>query len=473
MVDIKVVKCWYQSGSAWVDVHQQYRGNKVLVPELLLNDDSLVKVDHDKQANYLRLDFPEGGRYVGIDSPEDSTAFEILSVNAFPVRDSDHLLPITIPAGSNKQLWMTVAVPDSSEAGTYTGTIDLAAEGESLGSLALSLRVLPFRLAAPKRYDLKSDFESSIYYRGKLHRDYPEGSISSEYKSNRQLKSELHNMFIHGVSNPTVYQERDETLLGAYLRLREEVGMGGQPLYTTIRTLSPPAHIKAAVALAGSYGIPEVYFYGIDEAGGDKLASQRPAWEATHAAGGKVFVAGYPGSNFAAMGDIQDLLICAGVPSREEAEKWHSAGHKIWCYANPQGGVENPEIYRRNFGLLLYRHNYDGAATYAYQHAFGNIWNDFDSPDCRDLNLTYPTVDGVIDTIAWEGYREGIDDIRYATTLRLEIEKARHSGDRQLEDAALAAETYLETCDVERRGNLDAIRLEIINHIMHLTGLQM
>ena len=32
------------------------------------------------------------------------------------------------------------------------------------------------------------------------------------------------------------------------------------------------------------------------------------------------------------------------------------------------------------------------------------------------------TVDGVIDTIAWEGYREGVDDVRYVTTLQKAIE---------------------------------------------------
>ena len=27
--------------------------------------------------------------------------------------------------------------------------------------------------------------------------------------------------------------------------------------------------------------------------------------------------------------------------------------------------------------------------------------------------MAYPTVDGMIDTIAWEGFREGVDDVRY------------------------------------------------------------
>ena len=31
--------------------------------------------------------------------------------------------------------------------------------------------------------------------------------------------------------------------------------------------------------------------------------------------------------------------------------------------------------------------------------------------------FTYPTSDGVIDTVQWEGFREGVDDTRYLATL--------------------------------------------------------
>ena len=166
------------------------------------------------------------------------------------------------------------------------------------------------------------------------------------------------------------------------------------------------------------------------------------------------------------MGDVQDLLICWGPPLASEAARWHSVGHKIWCYYNPQGGIENPEVYRRNFGLLLWKANYDGAATFSFQAAAGNPWDDFDDPRQRDFMFAYPTIDGVIDTIAWEGYREGIDDIRYATTLALAIRKARESGKREAEDTALAAEQWIEELDTGR--DLDTVRLEMIDLILRL-----
>lgn len=89
----------------------------------------------------------------------------------------------------------------------------------------------------------------------------------------------------------------------------------------------------------------------------------------------------------------------AGTPDPEMAKKVHSIRHKIWNYANPQVGNEEPETYRRNFGLGLWKAGYDGACDYAYQHSFHHIWNDFDDPYYRDHVFAYPTVDGVIDTI--------------------------------------------------------------------------
>jgi hypothetical protein len=256
--------------------------------------------------------------------------------------------------------------------------------------------------------------------------------------------------------------------MGKYLKIRNEVGMNNQILYLTGNGTSESIETKKEIMkFSKSYGVRGVFFYGLDEAIGKILKSQRQDWIATHKVGGKIFAAGYQGNNFEAMGDIQDLFICAGYPSKEEAAKWHSVSHKILSYANPQGGVEDPEIYRRNFGLLLWKANYDGACTFAYQVSFGNIWNDFDHPWFRDHNFTYPTMNGVINTIALEGYREGVDDIKYATTLKLEIKQAKKSKDERMRKTAIEAEKYLEELDVENK-DLDTIRLEIINYIIKM-----
>ena len=70
----------------------------------------------------------------------------------------------------------------------------------------------------------------------------------------------------------------------------------------------------------------------------------------------------------------------------------------------------------------------------------------------RDLTFAYPTSHGVVDTIAWEGYREGIDDIRYGSTLNLVIQNA----DQSKRQTADEAKRYLESLDPA--GDVDVVR---------------
>lgn len=468
-VDIKAVKCWYQAGTAGVSSIQD-KSKRVLVPELLLNNDDLVRADYETKDNYLRLS-PTDERWISDPTDTSDVPIPQPTVTEFSVQDSSILQPVNIPANSNKQFWVTVKIPDTAVAGLYSGVISFKLASQIVEEVVLKVEVLPFILQPPY-------YTSSIYYRGRLVAPTAEGTISSEGKSITQFSNELENMFTHGVTNPTlyqlydttVYQEYGTTLLEKALQIRNEKGMGNQPLYYIGLTTGNPTSqdaldalknkVSDVVSLAGSYGIPEVYIYGIDEAKGDTLASERAAWNAVHEAGGKVFVAGYQGENYELMGDIQDLLICYGVPSVDEAAEWHSVGHKIWCYANPQGGVEDPNKYRRNYGLLLWKSNYDGACTFAYHSSYSGIWNDFDSTRYRDQNFTYPTIDGVIDTIAWEGYREGVDDLRYLATLQAAITRGKALGDPD----AYTAEAYLNNLNVET-GDLNAIRTQMIEYI--------
>jgi hypothetical protein len=472
-VDVKVIKCWYQAGTAWVGIRQD-KSKRLLTPELLLNDDGLVRVDHERQENYLRLRFPDGEKEVWISDPTEVRTAKPMSVESFPVKDSPVLLPVDVPAGTNKQFWVTVRVPADARPGEYAGTISLSTSEGAIAELTLRVRVLPLELLPPY-------YTSSMDYHGRLDPS-GKGTISSWIKNRTQFRNELANMVAHGLRNCQHYNIRKE-ILGEVLKIRAEVGMDNRTLYLKntipIGNLTDPAaleaikrNVKDILDFVKDYGTETVYFYGMDERRGDELVSQRPAWTAVREAGGKIFVAGYE-ENVDLMGDIQDMHVRAGPPWREEVEKWHALGHKIFCYANPQTGVENPVIYRRNFGLLLWKYDYDGAATNAYQHTFGATWNDFDHPTYRAHTIAYPTVDGVIDTIAWEGYREGVDDVRYVTTLQAAVAKAAKSPDPVVRQKAATAREFLERLETGTEiesGDLDAIRREIVEHIMALAA---
>jgi hypothetical protein len=466
-VDIFAVKCWWQAG---LEIWDNEPATKRMTPELLLKDDSLVRVTGE--SNELKL----AGEYVVI-SEWNLTNEAVIAPTPgeFPVQDSAELMPVDIPAGTNKQFWVTVHVPPGAAPGEYAGRIQVTYPAGS-GELLLLLRVLPFELD-------DSFLTYSLYYGTHLSADQPEGTISSFVRSEEQLRSELINMVEHGVTNPTSYQWPQGELFARTMTIRGEAGMDSTAFYSlgmSTGNSSDPAeledlktNVRAAISAAAPFGITDLYIYGIDEAEADALAAQRPAWEAVHEAGGKVFVAGYtaeraPPGNFAIMGDLQDLLVCAGEPSAEEAGQWHSEParpHLIFNYANPQVGSELPETYRRNYGILLWQKDYDGSMDFAYSWSMGHIWNDFDHKDYRDHNFTYPTVDGVIDTIQWEGFREGVDDTRYlATLIRLKDERKAEGFDTS------AIEQWIGELERSDLADPYAIRSRMIDHILCLLG---
>ena len=210
-------------------------------------------------------------------------------------------------------------------------------------------------------------------------------------------------------------------------------------------------------------GGANLYIYGIDEATGEQLENERTAFEAVHETGAKVFVA-CGRDSFELVGDLLDLAVYGGPPTPGEAGKWHSVGHRIFSYNHPQVGLEQPETYRRNFGLVLWQSGYDGTMNYAYQHASGDIYVDDDGPSFRDHVFAYPTVDGVIDTIQWEGFREGVDDVRYLTTLLKEIERAKADDGK----AALAKEAEAWVATMDTGGDLQALRANMVEYILRL-----
>jgi len=417
-VDIRLVKCWYQSGDGEIMKHNKM----VLVPELLLRDDSLVRVDLIKQMNYLKVSLNETEQYIDISSPD-----AIFPDNA-AIKDADTLQPFDLDAHTNKQVWVTVHVPSDTPSGDYSGNIQITAPGEDVITLSLNVTVLPFDLPQPA-------LEYSIYYTGRLTSAFQK-VVNSNWKTADQYVAEMVNMKNHGIVSPTLYQGLD-SLVNQALDIRKQVGIGGDSLYilgTTTGNSTDAASLTALsnkvsqwLTLATLYSYKNTYIYGIDEASGYKLASERTAWETVQSTGALLFVACYKDA-VDIVGDLLDLAVLSGAFDPITVDKWHKLGKKVFIYANPAAGVEDPLIYRQNCGLALWLAGYDGVMDFAYQAAYGNIWNDFDHnpniPEWRDIVFTYPTTNGVIDTIQWEGFRQGVDDVRYLTALLNKQDKA-------------------------------------------------
>jgi hypothetical protein len=290
-IDISVVKCWYQSGSDTIG----YLGQKILVPELLLKDDSLISVDYLAKENYAKIN----GNYVWISDPTKRTSAYLPENSVFPIEDSSTLQPIDISDSQFRQFWLTVKVPEDASGGEYTGDLTLNASNGMIGKYKITVNVLPFKLE-------DSLLKYSLYYGGRT-QSSGIGTISSKYKTTQQYSAEISDILKHGVSNVTMAQSyANATLLDNELALRTSLGMSTNSLYfeglgTGNSTdpndlLSLKSKVSDIVYLAGNYGITNTYIYGIDEATNDDLLKQREAWEAVHEARGKIFVAGKAGS---------------------------------------------------------------------------------------------------------------------------------------------------------------------------------
>lgn len=407
-VDIRLVKCWYQSGTGTVENQKTV----VLTPELLLRDDTLVRVDTVLKRNYLKVTINDFQQHIDISKP--TAVFPDKAV----VKDALTLQPFSMTAKSNKQVWVTVRVPADALSGDYRGVVNVMVPGEGVMILPLTVTVLPFDLPAPS-------LEYSIYYHGKLYEGVKNG-INSDWKTDSQYRAEMDNMKEHGAASPNLYQSFNEALLKQALAIRKQAGMKEDVLYVVGSWLGNPTSVEGLaklsetirkwLGLVKAYGYKDIFFYGVDEAVGEQLVAEKASWQEVHKAGAKVFVSCFQGA-VDSVGDLLDLAILNGVIKTAEVDKWHAKGKKVFIYNNPQAGIEDPLLYRRNYGFQLWHAGYDGLMSYVYQRSFGHIWNDFDDKAYRDHVFAYPTSSGVVDTVQWEGFREAVDDMRYLAAL--------------------------------------------------------
>ena len=128
-IDILLVKRWYQDGNAWFTEARDPAG-RILVPELLLHDDTLVTVDDKTLANAVR----SGGRTVSV--AEVTTAD----------RDVPALRPFALRAGEARQLLVRIAVAPGTPPGIYSGNLSFSVDG---GAKPITLRVLDYDLPPP------------------------------------------------------------------------------------------------------------------------------------------------------------------------------------------------------------------------------------------------------------------------------------------------------------------------------------
>jgi len=493
-IDLRVVKYWYQGGTAWHSYFADTNRN-VMVPELLLHDESLIKVDREKEINYVRVDYPEGSQYVNI----STNPAQNLSHFDAPIEDSPVLLPVSLKQGESKQMWITTYVPKGTAAGLYTGNIKILADGKEVGTINLNIRVLPFELPDPKtNYDINKDFYTMIYYASR-YSNYMISTNGNTKLVEDKLRNVYNNLYKHNVVNlpgPLLGRFYTDPNARQYferqLQLMQEAGMKTDPLFCVYQTFPTWSDWTVDVDkykqelkdvfdyVTQVVGHTNIYFDSWDEAGWTRLQNQAVYWDYIQKElGAKVYATG--NDTHLELDVKENFLNWAGEPTREKADAWHAFGEDkiITNYAYPHSGPENPDLTRQRHGMWLYKANYDATYNYIYYEGaisgvIDNIWNDnsLSSVAFRNFNWVYPTKTSVIDTIAWEGFREGIDDIKYATKLRqLAHELKTSASDTRQIEAAEEALNWLDNVN-ERETSSDLLRLEMIRHILNMLEVQ-
>jgi len=438
-IDVRQVLCWYQAGWAHVS-----RNTRTLVPELLVKDSSLIAVDPSTRQNKL-------------------------SFQGLP-RDSDELMPFDIPAFETKQIWLTFHPPEDAAPASYQGRLTVREADEVIASVPIRLTVYPFKLAP-------SILSYSLYYRLRPTKtDDPVATM-------KRMAAEVRNQVEHGINMPSTYVGSEPLRPGGppmetleeLTRIYRELGLRDHPLIlvtTAVGRQSTPPQlegirkmVKSLLDWAKPRGYSGVYLHAIDEASPEVLRRERLAFQAVHDAGGRVFVA-CGADYFDAAGDLLDMPVISGTLRPDVARKARALGHRVFSYGNPQAGVELPATYRRNYGIKLWAAGYDGGFDYEYQnHEVAQAYDDFAERHYRNHTMAYPTPGRPIDTRQWEGWREGIDDVRYLGTLLKAMDQAERAGRAE----TLLGEARQWVTAITGDEDLDALRREMARRIIELS----
>jgi hypothetical protein len=110
---------------------------------------------------------------------------------------------------------------------------------------------------------------------------------------------------------------------------------------------------------------------------------------------------------------------------------------EYWCYPNHVCGEFDKTRNigaRMTYGFGFWRSGYRGLIPWMYQWDRGNPWNYLDG-EFSDGMVRTADDGSPIPVVTWEVYREGIDDMRYITTLEHWIERAKAAGREDLANA--------------------------------------
>jgi hypothetical protein len=420
---IRTVVCSYcprggLGGPADWDAPEGY----VYQPYALFYDASLIRPDHKKRRSEITYE-------------------------GFP-NDRPPLKPRPVPTGQLRQWYITIPVPENAAGGTYRGSIRFLSEGQEFASVELELGVLPFGLLPPAK----------LY--GMYH------NLRQLEMTDPRYRRMLEDLAEHGFDNVWLFQNRNRVRRGGVnryfytdvehaLQLRAEAGMemdfvlwagSGIQLHVGQEPGYHQQYVEGNRQLARRLKmywdahpeLPPLVIYGYDELHGERLRElSSSTYRALNEAGLKVGSACAPGY-FEYAGRWMNYPILSGslepgTTARATVAKARAAGATVLSYAGPQLIYHDPFLYRLRTGLNLWNSIYDGwyPFTYAWgldQHEDGRVVTTGRTGNFKVHGVVLVGRERMIPQVEWPAMRQGVWDVRYATTLAAQVLKARELG---------------------------------------------
>ena len=496
-LDLRVVKCWYQDANGWFAAARA-PGGAVLVPELLLHDDTLVLVDTATQENLIRTS-PAGAApaYRRIKAaPEGVTTTAQAAFTA--ADDAASLQPLAIAAGETRQFYLTLDVPAAVSSGRYHGTLAVVGDGKAMGHFALNVRVLDHQLPAVacSRFSGRPSLDGSQVFSGSgpaVVTTIPERFMTvANLPPDRLTPAAVAFLAAAGIDYPVVPSSRladVKTLCGDKTPDALWVAETGT---LSSATADIPPDIASAVALAKAAlatGVPDVRVFLTSPGSGARREAGLKALEAVDDTGARAWVFADDETYLTAATFVRAPMrrglppefsarrenVPAGDPygnaeysDTRQAERWRAIGVPYYLCVTLPAGIEDPSLWRRHLGVECYTLGYDGFVLPELIEPV-DPWNEWASAGHRSRTLVYPTQTGFVPTLAWAGVREGVTDARYLSSLRRLADGVRTAGlaNPLLDIEGRKASMWLEWLD-PRFAGLDTLRLDAIAWICRL-----
>lgn len=441
----RLVTSWYQSG--FTTTQKKFSG--VLTYELLLSDDKNFVIN-DKWIK------SRNGGWVYV--PPDIKLSETLHT--------------TLSPDTYKRILLKISLGSDVLPGKYTADFEIITYREGTKksiSLPLEIEVLPVKLTSEDQGKYKILLYTAFKLNGQPDRS---GSYvnamrldGSEEEKESLMFAYLTDIREHGFNGITIH-DWDSVSLEKTLNMTSKLGFkyivlhATTPVSSKYKGMKNPVVSEAVKKIFNKYNTV-LYYYGYDEVGGNKvLDKQLKLNQDIHAINGKsvnaVFwddmtnVTNVIGKDKSkcfdviahSMGSHGQIEMYESLPYTGRDDYCSKLGAEYLTYWHPH--VENPVINRIFSGFWLWASGFDGVIPHGYyfpshiekvlseddiKRGVSNITSPYDDwsfwlpgNPLRHHNSVYPSKNGPIGTLQWEGVLSGNVDLKYIMTLENKLD---------------------------------------------------